>query len=396
MRSGRLPTGGLVPRASDALRLARAILATAVLATGCARHVPRLPPVLPPVEPTGPIVEWVQVAPDGRGFELATSRRPFVPWGFNYTVDEHDRLLEDYWDTEWDGIERDFRTMKALGANVVRIHLQFAKLMRDPATPDEHALDQVVRLTALAARTGLYLDVTGLGAYREEDVPAWYYTLSEADRWRAHARFWAAVASRLAESPAVFCYDLMNEPMAPAGSRRPDELLNGELGGFHFLQYIALEQAGRPLDEIARRWIRQLTAAIRRYDRRHLVTVGMLPPSATLGYFSGFDPAAVAAEMDFPSVHIYPERSRVRAAVDVLRHFAAAGKPVVVEETSALYSGSEDFAKFVRQARGLAAGWLGHYGGESPEELTPPRSMRQAIDLEWLGLFWELRPVVSP
>jgi hypothetical protein len=33
------------------------------------------------------------------------------------------------------------------------------------------------------------------------------------------ARFWRAVAGRCADSPAVFCYDLMNEPVVPASAR---------------------------------------------------------------------------------------------------------------------------------------------------------------------------------
>ena len=63
---------------------------------------------------------WVRVSDDGRGFVLADSGAPFVPWGFNYDHDEDGRLLEDYWAGEWPRVEEDFREMKQLGANVVR------------------------------------------------------------------------------------------------------------------------------------------------------------------------------------------------------------------------------------------------------------------------------------
>ena len=53
-------------------------------------------------------MEWVRVADDARGFSLASSGRPFTPWGFNYDHDEHLRLLEDYWDAEWSKVEEDF------------------------------------------------------------------------------------------------------------------------------------------------------------------------------------------------------------------------------------------------------------------------------------------------
>ncbi len=359
-------------------------------ATFTAVPTPTPPPTA--TRAASPIEERIQVAPDGQSFETVPSGRRFVAWGFNYS--RGDRLLEDYWEAEWAEVEQDFREMKALGANVVRISLQFAKFMQDPITPNEQALDQLERLVALAEDTGLYLDVTGLGAYRQEDTPEWYYTLSEEDRWAAHARFWEAVASRLADSPAIFCYDLMNEPVAPAGRKQPEELLNGEFGGFHFIQFISLDQAGRSLEEIARQWIRQMTEAIRQHDERHLITVGALPPSPELGYFSGFKPDAVASELDFLSVHIYPEKSKAPDAIAILKDFAV-GKPVVIEETSQLYSGSEEFQAFFLQSKDIASGWLGFYTGESPEELNPPQDIRQAIHLEWLELFQKLGAVID-
>ena len=39
--------------------------------------------------------------------------------------------------------------------------------------------------------------------------------MDEAQRWRVQALFWEAVAKTCAKSNAVFCYDLMNEPILP-------------------------------------------------------------------------------------------------------------------------------------------------------------------------------------
>jgi aryl-phospho-beta-D-glucosidase BglC (GH1 family) len=160
---------------------------------------------------------WIQVAKDGRTFVEADSGRRFTPWGFNYDHDEKGALLEDYWDADWARVQEDFTEMKDLGANVVRIHLQFAKFMDAVDRPNEKALAQLNKLLKLAEKTRLYLDLTGLGCYHKQDVPAWYDELSEADRWSAQASFWNAVAKRCAGSPAVFCYDLMNEPVVPGG-----------------------------------------------------------------------------------------------------------------------------------------------------------------------------------
>src|SRR5215211_7912912 len=74
---------------------------------------------------TAPVPEFINLSADGRSFVRATSNDKFTPWGFNYDRDHKLRLLEDYWEKEWPTVEDDFREMKALGANVVRIHLQF-------------------------------------------------------------------------------------------------------------------------------------------------------------------------------------------------------------------------------------------------------------------------------
>ena len=166
--------------------------------------------------------EWVRVAPDRRSFILESSGRRFTPWGFNYDHDEQGRLIEDYWEKEWPKVEQDFREMKDLGANVVRVHLQLGKFMKDAGRPDETSLERLGRLLELAERLGLYLDLTGLGCYHKKDVPAWYDAMTEPDRWAVQSRFWEAVARRCAGSPAVFCYDLMNEPVVTrqASTRR--------------------------------------------------------------------------------------------------------------------------------------------------------------------------------
>src|SRR5262245_42839571 len=79
---------------------------------------------------------WIRVANDKKSFVLEPSGRAFVPWGFNYDHDRDGRLLEDYWDTEWPTVEEDFREMRQLGANVVRIHLQLGKFMEAPDKPN--------------------------------------------------------------------------------------------------------------------------------------------------------------------------------------------------------------------------------------------------------------------
>lgn len=346
-------------------------------------------------------LERIRVDAARRQFVLRESKRPFHPWGHNYPAGDGP-LLDDMWTHDWPRIAADFREMKELGANVVRIHLQFGRFMEAPDRPNRKALDRLADLVRLAERTGLYLDITGLGCYRKADVPAWYDALDETSRWEAQARFWEAVANKCAGRPAVFCYDLLNEPLAPAGSRKRGQWYSGvTLGGYDFLQYVALEQGTRSREEIARAWIRRMTRAIRKHDRKTLITIGLLPPTRQLGHFSGFHPAQVGPEIDFVSVHLYPETGKVEEALAMLRDFQV-GKPLVIEETFPLSCPVSDLEQFLLRSREAATGWLGHYEGESLETLTRLRRAQkltpvQALWLGWLELFQRLDPtLISP
>jgi hypothetical protein len=330
---------------------------------------------------------WIVVSKDKNAFVLEPSGEPFIPWGFNYDHDAQGRLIEDYWDVEWQTIEAHFGQMKKLRANVVRIHLQVGKFMEAPNKQNEKALERLTKLVRLAEKVGLYIDFTGLGCYHKKDVPAWYDKLAEKDRWDVQARFWEAIAGRCARSPAVFCYDLMNEPVVPGGRRTEGDWLGPPFGGKHFVQFITLDQADRPRPDIARQWIRHLVAAIRKHDKRHLITVGLVDWSLDRkGLTSGFVPAKIVDDVDFISVHIYPERSKVDEAVETAAGFAV-GKPVVIEETFPLKCSAEELGQFIDKSKKHAAGWIGFYWGKPPEELRRSNTISDAITLGWLELF---------
>ncbi len=332
-------------------------------------------------------MEWIRVADDALGFVSAKSGKPFSPWGFNYDHDEKGRLIEDYWDKEWPKVEEDFREMKALGANVVRVHLQFGRFMQSVDRPNAAALAQLDRLFELAEKVGLYLDVTGLGCYHKADVPEWYDLLTEEDRWNAQAKFWDAVSERGAKHACIFCYDLMNEPVVPAGKRAATDWLGPAFGGKHFVQRISLTAANRPRHEIAQSWIRRLTAAIRKHDKRHLVTVGLVDWSLDRpGLTSGFVPEKIAPEIDFVAVHLYPEKGKLDEALDRLKGFAV-GKPLIVEETFPLKCSAAELGQFIEDSDNVANGWIGFYWGRTAEECRQSKEIADALMLDWLELF---------
>lgn len=349
------------------------------------------PPLAVTFAAAPPPLEPIRVAPDQRGFVLHPSGRPFQPWGFNYDHDELGRLLEDYWHAEWPKVAEDFQEMKELGANVVRVHLQLGHFMAGEHEPDPAQLAQFQKLVRLAETTGLRLDVTGLGCYHKQDVPAWYDILPEPRRWAVQARFWEAIARAGRGSPAIFCYDLMNEPVAPAGNAAKD-WLGPAFAGKHFVQRIALDLAGRSRAAVAQAWIRQLTRAIRAVDSATPITVGLVPWSLDRpGLTSGFDPKAIVADLDFISVHLYPETGKIAEELATLRGFAV-GKPVVIEETFPLKCSGPEFARFITESRATASGWIGFYWGKTLTECRQSKTIPDALMTGWLEFFQRERP----
>jgi endo-1,4-beta-mannosidase len=335
-------------------------------------------------------MKTVRMASDGEGFVRGRSGEPFRPLGFNYDHGPNGQLLEDYWHEDWDRVVNDFKQMKRLGANVVRIHLQFGRFMKGPAKPNQAALDQLQKLLDLAERTGLYLDITGLGCYHKEDVPKWYHNMDETQRWRAQANFWRAVAKQCADSPAVFCYDLMNEPVVPGGKKPQDNWLGPAFADTnkHFVQFITRNAKGRPRPQIARQWIATQTRAIRAVDDKHLITVGLVPWSLDKpGLTSGFVPEKVAPKLDFLAVHLYPQQEKLDQAMETLKAFAAAGKPVLVEETFPLKCSPETLLRFMERADPHVVGWISFFWGTTPEQYSQKDTMRAAIAGQWLRRF---------
>ncbi|HXX92615.1 MAG TPA: cellulase family glycosylhydrolase [Planctomycetota bacterium] len=333
-----------------------------------------------------PPLERLRVAPDGRGFETALTGRPFTPWGFNYDHDDSGRLIEDYWEAEWPRVVDHFRAMKGLGATVVRIHLQLGRYLVSPDTPNEKTLSRLRNLLGLAEETGLYLDLTGLGCYRKSDTPDWYEKAPERERWAIQARFWEAVASACAESPAVFAYNLMNEPISPSGPG--GEWHPGEpLGGYYYVEQLSKDPGKRSRIELTREWMATLTRAIRRHDPARLVTCGMfflfeVPQGLTLGT----DPREIAEGLDYLSVHLYPSDPKVDTALQLLATLAV-GKPVVIEEMFPLGCSMENFRRFVKASRGTASGWIGFYWGKTLEECRRSSDLKDVFMRQWLEFF---------
>lgn len=330
---------------------------------------------------------------DGKWFVRGADAEEFIVWGVNYDHNGTGGLLDEYWDDDWGSVVGDFREIRELGANCVRIHLQFGRFMESPDKANALALARLAKLVTLAEESRLYLDVTGLACYHKKNIPEWYDQLGEQERWAAQAVFWEAVAEVCAESPAIFCYDLMNEPILP-GKEAATEWLTGEMGGKFFVQRISLDLKGRSREEVAEAWVNRMVKAIRKHDDSHMITVGVIPWVFTFGGGKPlFHGPRVGKELDFVAVHFYPRKGEVEKALKALRAYEV-GKPLVVEEMFPLKCSGEELIEFVDRSAAHVDGWISFYWGQTAKELREKedRTIAEAITASWLEKFREAAP----
>lgn len=323
----------------------------------------------------------------GTGFADATGK-PFIPWGVNYTNTNQLRLMDDNWqeDSTWQIILEDFREMKALNLNVIRIHLQYNKFMLNTTTPNQASLNRLKELVAFAGIYGLYVDITGLCAYILEDSPAWYDALNEEGRWATQAICWKSIAQAVGNYSNVFVYNLMNEPVTP--NKIVDTWVVGEpFGGYYFVQYLTQTPNGRTWETVTRSWSSTLKNAIREADTRTPVTIGFIG----LGVTAKFNDI-----LDYNSIHIYPDAGKVNEAIAIVEGNQTS-KPLVIEETN-WFAGYDDMRTFINTTmnENLTAGYLSHYHGETIAELEKKTDLLSAIQREWYKIYcFELNPTAK-
>jgi hypothetical protein len=371
-------------------------------------------------------MELIKVAPDGRGFVELGSGHPYIPFGTNY-YDPHTGWAPKLWSQfDENKVREHFRVMGELGVNCARVFLTVGSFQPAAEKIEEQALLKLDKLVEIAGENHIRLILTGPDHW--EGQPDYWYP----DRFAGQAalqaleRFWTVVAQRYRGEPAIFAWDLLNEPHIPwfveqwrpawntwlstnYGSRQAlkdawgDELAEADKWGSvavpedqpepgsprlrdwqHFREYLADE------------WVRRQVEAIRRVDTTHLVTVGYIQWSYPLvrsgdpGRYAAFNPRRQARWLDFVTIHFYPTfdgpfesdeswRKNISYMQGVLA-YCHTGKPVVLgefgwygggapqqhpylsEQQQALWIGAE-----IEASRSLADGWLSWPFADTPE-----------------------------
>lgn len=306
------------------------------------------------------------------------------PWGYNYTNPEEVGLIEDDWMNEntWQTILADFEEMKSYSANIVRIHLQYHQFMTNATTPNEANLNRLLELVEMAETKGLYLDITGLAAYRKSDSPSWYDALTDRERWDTQKVFWKNIAKKVGHKNAVFAFNLMNEPVVSVGCSTLDdcEWLPGDgFGGFYFIQNISRDP-DKLFAPTIKEWAAEMTTAIRSEAPNTMITIGFL----NLGNIQQFE-----NDLDYVSAHIYPKSGMIAEAISFIDNNQTS--PLVIEETSNLQCNITELEEFLDGIDGKYHGLLGHYTGKKLEELSDA-SIGDALKKNFIEMMMKRNP----
>jgi endo-1,4-beta-mannosidase len=371
-------------------------------------------------------MELIAVAPDGNGFVEAVSGRPYIPFGTNY-YDPHTGWAPKLWRRfDAEKVRQHFRVMSGMGVNCARVFLTAGSFQPTAEKIEEQALTKLDKLVEIARENGIRLILTGPDHW--EGQPDYW----KPDRFAGQAalqaleRFWTVVAQRYHGEPAIFAWDLLNEPHMPwfveqwrpkwnvwlqstYGSREALKAAWGnELTDADEWGNVAVPEnrpdSGNPRlrdwqrfrEHLADEWVRCQVEAIRRVDPSHLITVGYIQWSYPLvrsgnpDRYAAFNPRLQARWLDFVTIHFYPtlgspfqSEENWHKNIDYLQGVLAychTGKPVVLGEFGWYGGGAPQqhpylseqqqtrwISEEIEASRSLADGWLSWPFADTPE-----------------------------
>jgi hypothetical protein len=392
----------------------------------------------------------IAVGPYDAGFVDLTSGRPFVPFGTNY-YDPHAGWAPKIWRRfDPSQVAKHFGIMSDLGVNCARVFLTAATFQPDVNEVSEDALRKLDALIAIARRSGVRLILTGPDHW--EGSPSYW----KPDRFageqalKALETFWQTLGRRYRAEPAIFAWDLLNEPHLPwfVETWRPkwNAWLEAKYGNRDALKTAWANALGedepwgnaaipenradrgnpRLLDwqlfreHLADEWVRRQVKAIHQTDRTHMVTVGYIQWSYPLvrtgnpSLYAAFNPRRQAQWLDFICVHFYPLLGRPfesqeawdrnLAYLQSVLAYCHVGKPVVLGEYGWYGGGAprnlpsltEDeqdrwIVAEIEASRHVADGWLSWPFADSPESTDMSKFgglVRSDLTLKpWAGSF---------
>jgi hypothetical protein len=271
---------------------------------------------------TGP---HARVDPSNTTRFVDESGSEFFAVGYNQNLGDVPTAEKTYDDPAMPVLKQRFLEIKNHGATTVRVELpEVTHAMSGVATFNKARMDAFTGVMDYAESIGLKVVLSGLWDYNDSS-DNWYEKLGETERWNTQANYWREFARRLAGNSAVFSYNLINEANVPRSN-----ITTWRQGRYGYWLTKTAPIAPVTTGDVARNWIRKMTAAIREADSLHMITMGGPWPSPI--------PYAVQAqELSYLSTHFYPLEPRAnQARIDTLRAVKSYGKPVVEDEINGL------------------------------------------------------------
>ncbi len=371
-------------------------------------------------------MQLIITRPDGRGFVERDSGRPYIVFGTNY-YDPHTGWAPKIWQRfDAEKVRKHFQAMSKLGVNCARVFLTAGSFQPNAETIEEQSLEKLDALIEIARQAGIRLLLTGPDHW--EGQPSYW----KPDRFAGETalqvleHFWDVVGRRYRDEPAIFAWDLLNEPHLPwfIEQWRPqwDAWLQKNYGSWESLkaawgdEFTKGDQWGKVAaaknqpdsgnprlrdwqlfrEHLADQWVRRQVEAIRRADPTHLITVGYIQWSYPLirpgnpSRYSAFNPHRQACWLDFITIHFYPTLGNPFGSeenwdknlgyLQAVLAYCHTSKPVVLGEYGWYGGGapqhhsylSEDeqaswLSAEVEASRPLADGWLSWPFADSPD-----------------------------
>lgn len=360
-------------------------------------------------------MKLVRVHPSGWGFCERDGGPAFTPWGCNY-YDPFTGWPPRLWEQFDPGrVAEHFGHIREIGGNIVRVFATVANVMASADRTSPAGIAKMVRLLDLAERAGLRVIWSGPSLW--EGAPVWwnehatYECYARPDLIAAQQVAWRGLGHAMTGHPALFAWELHNEPFAPwratpalreawhqwkakSAPHAPDDVPTPP----EPLAWDWSADFQRFREHIAESYTRAMVGAIREVDDTHLITIGLHQKSAPFDWYppdpyAAFNPHRLVDLVDYTSVHFYPHHifhpnlyldpadsaqgmtETLLHGRAVLRYVYAAGKPVVLEECGWYGGGSVFFANreqpartevdqtawcrgLVEATRGDACGWL--------------------------------------
>lgn len=370
-------------------------------------------------------MELIVVTSDGKGFAERDSGCSYIPFGTNY-YDPHTGWAPKIWrQFDAEKVREHFRLMSKIGVNCARVFLTAASFQPDANTISEESLKKLDTLVKIARGMGIRLILTGPDHW--EGSPSYWRPdrFAGEEALRALEHFWEVLGQRYRDEPAIFVWDLLNEPHLPWFV----EEWRGRWNAWLKTTYVNRDKLktawGKELTEadkwgevavpenqadvdnprlrdwqlfreyLADEWVRRQVKAIRRADPTHLITVGYIQWSYPLvrpgspSRYSAFNPHRQKHWLDFMTIHFYPTMGAPFGSKDnwkknlsylqALLAYCHTGKPVVLGEFGWYGGGAPQKHPYLSEAeqsrwisaeievsRPLADGWLSWPFADSP------------------------------